>query len=164
MICSWFERFACFLRAYYSNVYNRFSQFSPFSCQKSELLPSLFTQLLFFKDRRDQFTLVALSHERIALLFFLSQKTSDSLEKPTIKFPTLEFRSVTFFEIWVYKDHKMTYNFLRKDLKWFFTFRNGSRWNKNVRNFLTGPRDKIGATTLTQQPDHVFLANNWLIV
>ena len=34
--------------------------FPLFLCQKSKLLPSLFAQSLFFKDRRDRFALVAL--------------------------------------------------------------------------------------------------------
>ena len=37
-----------------------FWQFSPFSCQKSKSLLTLFAQSLFLKDRQDQFTLITL--------------------------------------------------------------------------------------------------------
>ena len=47
----------------------------------SNSIPSLFT-----KELREQFTLF---QERIAILLFRSQKTSDSLEKPKSEFPTL---------------------------------------------------------------------------
>ena len=38
---------------------------------------------------------LALLHKRIALAYFGSQKTSESLKKPMSKFPTLEFDQVT---------------------------------------------------------------------
>ena len=48
----------------------------------SELIPSIFK-----KEQRERF---ALFHERIALLLFRSQNLSYLLEKPMIKFPTLD--------------------------------------------------------------------------
>ena len=40
------------------NYFWQFSTVFSFLCQKSEALPSLFARSLFFKDRRDRFTLV----------------------------------------------------------------------------------------------------------
>ena len=65
-----------------------FHSFPTFLCQKSESLLFPFAQLLLFKDRWDRFALVAL-YKRAIRSFAQSQKTSVSLEKPIIEFPTL---------------------------------------------------------------------------
>ena len=65
-----------------------FHSFPTFLCQKSESLLFPFAQLLLFKDRWDRFALVAL-YKRALRSFAQSQKTSVSLEKPIIEFPTL---------------------------------------------------------------------------
>ena len=63
VICSWFEwrarkkRAICSKNSYFSYV---FDSFPLLFLLKSELLPSLFAHLLFFKERLKQFALVAL--------------------------------------------------------------------------------------------------------
>ena len=78
---------------------------------KSEVLPLLFAQLLFFKELWEWFAFVALDkratvrelfpslfkkidRERFTIFLskshFRSQKTSNSLKKPMSKFPTLD--------------------------------------------------------------------------
>ena len=105
-----------------------FHCFSPFlcpiaNCSHCSLLPSLF---VLFKERRERFPCVYLDKretvsepmrdsfrlllnvkksesfifsEQIALLLFRSQKTSDSLEKPTSKFPTLLSTNIIYCNV-----------------------------------------------------------------
>ena len=96
---------------YVQYVFFSFSLLFPFFMPKSESLPSLFAQLLFFKEQWEQLALVTLDKRAtmsylLSLLMtkksdgsdlliftneslFCSQKMSDLLEKPMSKSPTL---------------------------------------------------------------------------
>ena len=80
MIPWWFKQIAFKKRAirskktYFSYVLD---SFPPFLCRKSESLPSLFTQSLFCKDRRDRFALVALYKRAIMCKSLLSLFTKE---------------------------------------------------------------------------------------
>ena len=81
--------------------FDSFSLLSPYFVPKCESLGSLFAQLLSFKERREQFNLIALYKKStmnysLPLLFFISkslfrlQKMSNLLEKLISKYLTLQ--------------------------------------------------------------------------
>ena len=66
-----------------------FLQFFPCFRPKIESFPSLLAQLICFKEQLERWERFTLFCKWIALSLFCSQKTSESLEKLMIKFPTL---------------------------------------------------------------------------